>query len=150
MKAIKFDKPGGSDVLYLDDIDIPEIADNQVLLKNHAIGINRPDILQRKGLYPPPPNASPILGLESSGEIVKVGSKVSKWKIGEMACALTPGGSYAEYVICNENHALKIPENVSIIEAASLPETFFTVWINLVQRVNLKKNDLILIYGGSR
>ena len=149
MKAIKFDKPGGSDVLYIDDIDIPEIADNQVLLKNHAIGINRPDILQRKGLYPPPPNASPILGLESSGEIVKVGGKVSKWKIGEMACALTPGGSYAEYVVCNENHALKIPENVSIIEAASLPETFFTVWINLVQRVNLKKNDLILIHGGS-
>ena len=149
MKAIKFDKPGGSDVLYLDDIDIPEIADNQVLLKNHAIGINRPDILQRKGLYPPPPNASPILGLESSGEIIKVGGRVSKWKIGEMACALTPGGSYAEYVVCNENHALKIPENVSIIEAASLPETFFTVWINLVQRVNLKKNDLILIHGGS-
>ena len=149
MKAIKFDKPGGSDVLYLAEIDIPEPADDQILLKNHAIGINRPDILQRKGLYPPPSNASPILGLESSGEVIKVGRKVSKWKVGDMACALTPGGSYAEFVVCNENHALKIPKNVSTIEAASLPETFFTVWINLVKRVNLKKNDLILIHGGS-
>ncbi len=149
MKAIKFDKPGGADVLYLAEIDTPEPADDQILLKNHAIGINRPDILQRKGLYPPPSNASPILGLESSGEIIKVGRKVSRWKVGDMACALTPGGSYAEFVVCNENHALKIPKNVSTIEAASLPETFFTVWINLVQRVNLKKNDLILIHGGS-
>ena len=149
MKAIKFDKPGGTDVLYLAEIDTPEPADYQILLKNHAIGINRPDILQRKGLYPPPSNASPILGLESSGEIIKVGRKVSRWKVGDMACALTPGGSYAEFVVCNENHALKIPKNVSTIEAASLPETFFTVWINLVQRVNLKKNDLILIHGGS-
>jgi len=149
MKAIKFDKPGGADVLYLAEIDTPEPADDQILLKNHAIGINRPDILQRKGLYPPPSNASPILGLESSGEIIKVGKKVSRWKVGDMACALTPGGSYAEFVVCNENHALKIPKNVSTIEAASLPETFFTVWINLVQRVNLKKNDLILIHGGS-
>lgn len=149
MKAIKFDKPGGTDVLYLTEIDTPEPADYQILLKNHAIGINRPDILQRKGLYPPPSNASPILGLESSGEIIKVGRKVSRWKVGDMACALTPGGSYAEFVVCNENHALKIPKNVSTIEAASLPETFFTVWINLVQRVNLKKNDLILIHGGS-
>ena len=149
MKAIKFDKPGGADVLYLAEIDTPEPADDQILLKNHAIGINRPDILQRKGLYPPPSNASPILGLESSGEIIKVGKKVSRWKVGDMACALTPGGSYAEFVVCNENHALKIPKNVSTIEAASLPETFFTVWINLVKRVNLKKNDLILIHGGS-
>ena len=135
MKAIKFDKPGGSDVLYLDDIDIPEIADNQVLLKNHAIGINRPDILQRKGLYPPPPNASPILGLESSGEIVKVGGKVSKWKIGEMACALTPGGSYAEYVVCNENHALKYQKMFQLLRQKAYLRHFLPYGLTLCKEL---------------
>jgi putative PIG3 family NAD(P)H quinone oxidoreductase len=112
-------------------------------------GVNRPDCLQRSGRYPPPPGASPIVGLEVSGEVVALGQGVSQWQIGDKVCALTNGGAYAEFVTVPEGQALPIPEGYSMLQAAALPENFFTVWTNVFQRGKLKSGETILVHGGS-
>ncbi len=122
---------------------------NEVLIRVHAAGINRPDILQRQGLYPPPADASPILGLEVAGEIVACGEQVQRWQVGDKVCALVNGGGYAEYAVAPAAQCLPIPEPFSFIEAAALPETFFTVWHNLFQRARLQAGESLLIHGGS-
>ena len=149
MKAINFDAPGDPDVLKLVDMDVPEVSENQVLVKVEAAGVNGPDIMQRKGLYPPPPGASPLIGLEIAGSVVAVGEKVTRWKKGDAICGLTNGGGYAEYCVIHENHALRIPEGLSAVEAASLPETFFTVWSNIFMTAELKDGEVLLVHGGA-
>ena len=131
------------------DIDIPKPSIQEVLIKVNAAGVNRPDILQRKGLYKVPNGASPIMGLEVAGEIVQIGKDVSEKKLGKSVCALVPGGGYAEYVVTNEAHCLPVPNGLSINESAGLCECLFTVWINMVKLGQLKQNDTFLVHGGS-
>ena len=149
MKFIDFNEPGGPDVLVVNDGPAPSIGDDDVLIKVSAAGVNGPDIMQRKGLYPPPPGASPVLGLEVAGEITETGSRVTSWQPGDLACALVPGGGYAEYVKTKAAHCLPIPKGIVMNEAASLPETFFTVWSNLFDRAHLKSGESLLVHGGS-
>jgi len=136
---------------YLQSTDraIPQISKNEVLIKVAAAGINRPDIMQRQGLYPPPKDASDIPGLEISGTIIKIGSKVTLLKEGDKVCALVTGGGYAEYCTASADLCLPIPSNYDFIQAAALPETFFTVWSNLFDRAKLTKGETLLIHGGS-
>jgi putative PIG3 family NAD(P)H quinone oxidoreductase len=150
MKAIIISEFGGPEVLQLVERDLPEHSSSEVLVKVKAFGINRPDIFQRKGNYPAPKGASvDIPGLEISGIVEKCGKDVKRWKVGDEICALLSGGGYAEYVAVNEKHCLPKPENLSFAEAASLPETLFTVWHNVFQRGELEAGDSILIHGGS-
>jgi NADPH2:quinone reductase len=149
MQAIGIAEPGGPEVLQLITCDIPEIGENDVLIKVKAAGINRPDILQRQGLYPVPPDASPHPGLEVAGEVIATGDQVSSLEIGERVMALTHGGGYAEYCRANEHHCLRIPDNLSDVEAAAIPETFFTVYYNVFTRGALASGETILIHGGS-
>ena len=128
---------------------VPEPGRGEILIKVAAAGINRPDILQRRGLYPPPPGASEIPGLEVAGEIVGSGEGATRFRPGEKVCALVAGGGYAEYCAVHENNALPIPSGLDMIEAAALPETFFTVWTNLFQRGKLKSGETVLIHGGT-
>ena len=130
-------------------IDIPTPSEHEVLIKVKAAGVNRPDILQRQGLYKVPSDASPIMGLEVAGEIVEAGEDVTKTKIGKQVCALVPGGGYAQYVLTNEAHCLPVPRGLSMEEAAGLCECLFTVWINVVKLGQLKENERFLIHGGS-
>lgn len=149
MRYIAMQTAGGAEVLHLDQTDIPQPKADEVLIRVYAAGINRPDILQRQGLYPPPADASPILGLEVAGEIVACGANVRDWKIGEKVCALVNGGGYAEYALAPATQCLPIPNNFSWIEAAALPETFFTVWSNLWMRAGLQTGENLLVHGGS-
>ena len=150
MKAIVISKPGGPEVLQLTDRPIPSYSANEVLLKVAAAGVNRPDVSQRKGNYPPPPGASPdIPGLEIAGTIIETGADVTRWKVGDKVCALVTGGGYAEYCNVPEGQCLPIPGNLSFIDAASLPETFFTVWSNVFDRGHLKAGEILLVHGGS-
>ncbi len=149
MKAIEILKFGGAENLKVCKRPIPEIENNQVLIKVEYSGINRPDILQRQGNYPVPKNASDIPGLEVSGTIVDKGKSASKYNIGEKICALCHGGGYAEYVAVNQDHCLPVPKTFSMEEAACLPETFITVWSNIFLRGKLKRNESILIHGGA-
>ncbi len=126
-----------------------KLGPNQVKIRIAAAGVNRPDVLQRKGLYPPPPGASPILGLEVSGTITAVGPRTSRYRIGDKVCALVNGGGYAESCTVPEGQCLPIPTGFSMIEAAALPESFFTVWTNVFDRGHLKAGERILIHGGS-
>ena len=128
---------------------VPKPGCGEILIKVAAAGVNRPDILQRRGLYPPPPGASEIPGLEVAGEIVGSGEGATRFKLGEKVCALVAGGGYAEYCAVHENNALPIPSGLDMIEAAALPETFFTVWTNLFQRGKLKSGETVLIHGGT-
>lgn len=128
---------------------IPKITETDVLIKVAAAGINRPDIMQRQGLYSPPANASDIPGLEISGIVTKTGNKVSHLKEGDKVCALVTGGGYAEYCLADANLCLPIPSSFDFMQAAALPETFFTVWSNLFDRAQLKSNETLLIHGGS-
>ena len=130
-------------------IDIPRPSEHEVLIKVKAAGVNRPDILQRQGLYKVPSDASPIMGLEVAGEIVEAGENVTKTKIGTQVCALVPGGGYAQYVLTNEAHCFPIPKGLSMEEAAGLCECLFTVWINVVKLGQLKDNEIFLVHGGS-
>ncbi len=130
-------------------IDIPRPGEHEVLIKVKAAGVNRPDILQRQGLYKVPSDASPIMGLEVAGEIVEAGENVTKTKIGTQVCALVPGGGYAQYVLTNEAHCLPVPKGLSMEEAAGLCECLFTVWINVVKLGQLKENERFLVHGGS-
>jgi NADPH2:quinone reductase len=150
MKAIVITHPGGPEVLQMVERPIPEYSANEVLVKVAAAGINRPDVSQRKGHYPPPSGASPdIPGLEIAGTVIEAGANVTRWKTGDKICALVTGGGYAEYCNVPEGQCLPIPGNLSFIEAASLPETFFTVWSNVFDRGALKKGESLLVHGGS-
>lgn len=149
MLYVHYEKPGPAEGLVLVEGKVPEIASEEVLIEVHAAGINYPDIIQRKGLYPPPAGASPILGLEVSGRIVGLGEAVTQWKIGDEVCALTNGGGYAQYVAVPHGQCLPIPEGVSLSDAASLPEVYFTVWHNVFKLGQLKEGQYFLVHGGS-
>jgi len=150
MKAVIIQKFGDLEGSTLrTGIDIPRPSEHEVLIKVKAAGVNRPDILQRQGLYKVPSDASPIMGLEVAGEIVEVGGDVTKTKIGTQVCALVPGGGYAQYVLTNEAHCFPVPEGLSMEEAAGLCECLFTVWINVMKLGQLKENERFLVHGGS-
>ena len=150
MKAVVITKPGGPDVLSLQTRPQPQPRGDEVLIKVFAAGINRPDVFQRKGNYPPPSGASPdIPGLEVAGVIEAIGNHVTNWKIGDKVCALLTGGGYAEYCTTPQGQCLEIPGLLTFAEAASLPETFFTVWSNVFDRGKLKPGEKLLVHGGS-
>ena len=157
MRAIEISTPGGPDVLRPGQRPVPVPAAGEVLIEVAAAGVNRPDVLQRKGGYPPPPGASDIPGLEVSGTVVALGPQagnksapqVSGWKIGDEVCALVTGGGYAEYVAAPSVQCLPVPKGLTLEEAAGLPETFFTVWVNVFQRGALKNDETLLVQGGS-
>lgn len=150
MKAVVITQPGAPEVLQLTERPQPVPLPHEVLIKVLAAGINRPDVFQRKGNYPPPPGApQDIPGLEVAGTIEAVGDNVTQWKPGDRVCALVIGGGYAKYCTAPEGSCLRVPENLTMVEAASLPETFFTVWSNMFDRGNLKPGETVLIHGGS-
>jgi putative PIG3 family NAD(P)H quinone oxidoreductase len=149
MKYIDTPTFGGPEVLTLAEGPIPDILANEILIQVTAAGVNRPDIIQRSGNYPAPKGASPILGLEVAGIVSAVGNEVSTWKVGDPVCALTNGGGYAEFVAVPEGQCLPIPEGLSMVEAAALPETAFTVWSNVFNRAELKSGESFLVHGGS-
>lgn len=149
MNAIEIETPGGPEVLKPVTRPVPEIGENEVLIKTAIAGVNRPDCLQRMGGYPPPAGASDIPGLEVAGEIVAAGSKVSSENIGKEVMALVPGGGYAEYVNVDMNNTLTIPKGLSIEEAGAIPETFFTVWHNVFQRGGLLPGETFMVHGGT-
>ena len=149
MKAISIREPGGPEVLSLGDIERPEAGVGQILIEVAAAGVNRPDILQRQGGYPPPAGAPLTPGLEVAGEVVALGQGVNRYHLGDKVCALVPGGGYAEYAVAAEDNALPVPAGLSMIQAAAIPETYFTVWTNVFQRGGLKAGEKLLIHGGS-
>lgn len=149
MRAVEIAKPGGPDVLTLTDRPMPEPAPGQVVLKVAYAGVNRPDALQRAGMYAPPPGASDLPGLEAAGEVVALGAGVTDLAPGDQVCALLPGGGYAEYVATPAAHCLPVPEGMGLDEAACLPETFFTVYSNVFSRGGLKAGERFLVHGGS-
>lgn len=149
MTAIEITEPGGPEVLKPASRPVPEPGPGEYLVKVAAAGVNRPDVLQRAGGYPPPPGASDLPGLEISGEIVKAGAGADRFKVGENVCALVPGGGYAEYCIAQEPATLPVPKGLSLVEAAAVPETFFTVWHNVFERGRLREGDWFLVHGGS-
>ena len=149
MQAVSIREPGGPEVLELVEVDRPTPADDEVLIEVQAAGVNRPDCLQRLGLYPLPPGASPLPGLEVAGTVVATGDNVTQWTVGQAVVALTHGGGYAQYCVANQGHCLEWPENVSAVEAAAAVETTFTVQSNLFGRAQLSKGERVLIHGGS-
>jgi NADPH2:quinone reductase len=150
MKFIQITAPSGPDVLTLASGPVPQPGRNEVLIRVEAAGINRADLLQRKGQYPVPPGASPILGMEVSGQIIKLGPEYSgRWRVGDSVCALLAGGGYAEYCVAPAGQCLPIPQGVSVPEAAALPEATVTVWANLFEPRRLHEGDLFLVQGGS-
>ena len=149
MKCITIKEFGAAENLVYEDTETPSVSDSEVLIKVYASGINRPDILQRLGLYSPPPDASLIPGLEVSGKIVRIGKKVKNFKINDKVCSLVHGGGYAEYCKAHESHILPIPKGLAFTEAAGIPETYFTVWAKLFDIAKIKKNNTLLVHGGS-
>jgi NADPH2:quinone reductase len=149
MTAITIRAPGGPEVLLPQERPTPSPDAGEILVRVAAAGVNRPDVMQRLGLYPPPPGAPDIPGLEIAGEVVALGAGVKRWKIGERICALVVGGGYAQYCLAHETHALPIPAGLSMIEGAATPETFFTVWHNAFERGALKRGETLLVHGGS-
>jgi len=149
MRAVEISQPGGPQVLKLTDVPKPAPKPSEILVRVEAAGVNRPDVLQRMGLYPVPPDASPLPGLEIAGEVVQAGSEAKKWKVGDKVCALANGGGYAEYCAVPEVQALPVPKGLSMTEAASLPETFFTVWGNVYDRGRLASGESLLVQGGT-
>ena len=149
MTAVEISQPGGPDVLKPATRPLPRIKADEVLIKVEAAGVNRPDCFQRAGTYNPPPGASDLPGLEVAGTIVDIGVDVMQWKPGDRVCALTPGGGYAQYCATAAGHCLPIPKGFSMVDAASLPETFFTVWINVFERARLAAGETLLVQGGS-
>ena len=147
--SIEITQPGGPEVLQATSRDMPVPTDSQVLIEVAASGVNRPDVFQRMGFYPPPPGVTDIPGLEASGTIVAIGSGVQRWKVGDQVCALLSGGGYAEYAVAEESICLPIPEGLSLSDAAALPETCFTVWHNLFERAELQAGEWLLVHGGS-
>ncbi|HEU0160130.1 MAG TPA: NAD(P)H-quinone oxidoreductase [Hyphomicrobiaceae bacterium] len=149
MTAIEISAPGGPDVLKPKVVPTPQPGAGQVLVKVAAAGVNRPDLAQRSGSYPPPAGASPLPGLEVAGEVVRVGEGVARWRLGEQVCALVNGGGYAEYCVVEDVQALPIPAGHDLITAAAIPETFFTVWANVFERGRLAAGEWFLVHGGS-
>jgi NADPH:quinone reductase len=149
MTAMEIARPGGPEVLRPSERPVPQPRQGEVLIRVSAAGVNRPDLLQRRGKYPPPPGASDIPGLEVAGCIVAVGSGVVDWKVGDLVCALLAGGGYAEYCAVPALQCLPVPEGLDLVEAAALPEAFFTVWTNLWERARLQPGETLLVHGGS-
>ena len=149
MKYITHGSGGAPNVMRIDDAPVPQVRPGQVLIEVRYAGVNRPDVAQRQGKYPPPPDASPVLGLEVAGVIVAVADDVDTWKVGDSVCALVHGGGYAEYCIAESLHCLPIPQVLSMREAACLPENFFTVWTNVFTRGRLQQGESLLVHGGS-
>jgi putative PIG3 family NAD(P)H quinone oxidoreductase len=149
MTAIAISEPGGPRVLKPEKRDVAQPGEGEILIRVRAAGVNRPDVQQRKGLYPAPPGASDLPGLEVAGEVAALGEGVKRWRVGDAVCALTPGGGYAEYAAVHESHALPLPSGFTFTEAAAIPESFFTVWHNVFQRGGLKSGETLLVHGGS-
>ena len=149
MIVICIAKPGGPEVLQAIEMPVPAPGPGEVLIRVAAAGVNRPDLMQREGKYPPPPGASDIPGLEVSGTIMSTGSNVQRWREGDEVCALVSGGAYAEYCVAPDVQCLPIPTNVDLVSAAGLPETFFTVWTNVFERGRLRAGETFLVHGGA-
>jgi putative PIG3 family NAD(P)H quinone oxidoreductase len=149
MTAIAITEPGDPEVLKPIAMPRPVAGDEEVLIAVAAAGVNRPDLLQRQGKYPPPPGASPLPGLEVAGRVAAVGSSVTQWQEGDAVCALLAGGGYAEYCVAPYQQCLPVPDRLSLIEAAALPETFFTVWTNVFERGRLAAGESLLVHGGA-
>ena len=149
MTAIAIRAPGGPDMLVAEERDVPPPGEGEVLVKVAAAGINRPDVMQRQGLYPPPKGATDIPGLEIAGAVASLGAGVERWKIGDEVMALVVGGGYAQYCPAYESHCLPMPPSLSMTQAAAIPETFFTVWYNTFERGRLKAGETLLVHGGS-
>ncbi len=149
MRVVEISQPGGPEVLKPAERPLPQPKPGEILIKVAAAGVNRPDMLQRQGLYAPPPDASDLPGLEIAGTVAAVGAEVKMWKIGDQVCALAHGGGYAEYCVVPEVQALPVPKGLSLVEAGSLPETFFTVYSNVFDRGGLKSGETFLVQGGS-
>jgi putative PIG3 family NAD(P)H quinone oxidoreductase len=149
MRAIVCSSPGGPEVISIGERPMPDIGPSEVLVRVGAAGVNRPDIMQRLGRYPPPPGASDILGLEIAREIEQAGAAVTRWRTGDRVCALVAGGGYAEYCAVPEPQCVPIPAGLDVVHAAAVPETFFTVWTNLFQRARLAAGERVLIHGGT-
>ncbi len=149
MRYIDISEHGGPGVMAIKEGEAPDPGKGEVLIKVHAAGVNRPDVMPRQGRYPPPPGASLTLGLEVAGEVVATDNDVSNWSISDRVCALTNGGGYAEYVAVPASQCLPVPAGLSMEEAAALPETFFTVWSNVFDRAKLQPGERFLVHGGS-
>lgn len=149
MKVVEITKPGGPDVLRVAVRKVPRPGEGEVLIRVAAAGVNRPDVSQREGSYPAPPGASDLPGLEVAGEIVATGPGVAGWKIGDRVCALTPGGGYAEYCLTPAPQCLPMPRGLDPIQAAAIPETWFTVWANVIDLGRLAKGESLLVHGGT-
>lgn len=149
MTVVGFDTPGGPEVLRPQAAPVPQPGENQVLIRVAFAGVNRPDAIQRQGLYPPPPGASPFPGLEVAGAIIAVGEGVPTEYLGERVCALVSGGGYAEYCLAHIGHCLSVPDSMPLAEAAAIPETLFTVWHNVFERGWAKEGETLLVHGGT-
>ena len=149
MTCVEISKPGGPDVLTPTTRPEPNAGLREVIIKVTAVGVNGPDLMQRKGLYPPPNGASDLLGLEVAGTVAKVGDGVSDWSVGDPICGLTNGGGYAEFVAVDASHCLPIPAGMSAVNAASLPETYFTIWSNIFMTAGLSADEVYLVHGGA-
>ncbi len=149
MRYIEHGTGGAPEVMHLGQTAAPQAGPGDVLIKVAYAGVNRPDCLQRSGRYPPPPGASPILGLEASGHVVAVGEGVTQWRVGDAVCGLANGGAYAEYVAIPQGQVLPVPKGLSLLQAAALPENYFTVWTNVFQRGRLQSGETFLVHGGS-
>lgn len=149
MRVVEISGPGGPEVLRPATRRVPQPGPGEILIRVHAAGVNRPDLLQRAGAYPPPQGASDLPGLEAAGEVAAVGPGGSRWQVGDRVCALLPGGGYAEYALTHQDHALPVPHGMGMTEAAALCETFFTVWSNVFVRGRLVAGESFLVHGGS-
>jgi NADPH2:quinone reductase len=149
MTAIGIVSPGGPEMLVPQEQPVPRPGDGEILIRVAAGGVNRPDVAQRKGVYPPPPGVTDIPGLEVAGVVAACGHGTSRWKEGDEVTALVSGGGYAQYCVAHETHALPVPGRLTAVEAAAIPETFFTVWHNVFERGGLKKGETLLVHGGS-
>jgi NADPH2:quinone reductase len=149
MTAIAIRAPGGPEMLVPEQRPVPTPGPGEILIKVAAAGVNRPDVRQRQGNYPPPKGATDIPGLEIAGDVVTLGAGIARWRVGDKICALVVGGGYAQYCLAYENHALPVPPQLSLIEAAAIPETFFTCWQNMFMRAEFKAGDWVLVHGGT-
>src|ERR1044071_7800788 len=149
MTAISIKAPGGPEVLVPEQRPVPTPGSGEILVKVAAACVNRPDVRQRQGTYPPPKGAPDTPGLEIAGEVAALGPDVKRWKVGDKVCALVVGGGYAEYCLAYEPHALPVPPQLSMAEAAAIPETFFTCWQNMFMRAHVRAGDWVLVHGGT-
>jgi NADPH2:quinone reductase len=149
MTVIAIRQAGGPEMLVPEQRPLPQPATEEILVKVAAAGVNRPDVMQRLGVYPPPKGATDIPGLEIAGEVVRLGPAATRWQVGDQVMALVVGGGYAQYCIAHESHALAVPAGLSMTEAAAVPETFFTVWYNVFERGALRSGETLLVHGGS-